>query len=30
MQRNPQTHPENPLAFGEALLFGVTWGWPFG
>ena len=30
MQRNTQTHPENPSAFGEALLFGVIWGWPFG
>jgi hypothetical protein len=30
MQRNPQTHSENPSAFGEALLFGVIWGWPIG
>jgi len=28
VQRNPQTHSENPSAFGEALLFGVIWGWP--
>ena len=30
MQRTLQTHPRKPSAFGEALLFGVIWGWPFG
>ena len=30
MQRNPADAPENPRRFGEALLFGVIWGWPIG
>ena len=27
MQRNPQTQPENPSAFWEALLWRVILGW---
>ena len=29
MKGTLQTH-QKPPAFGEALLFGVIWGWPFG
>jgi integrase len=30
MQRNPQTHPENPSALERRCYLGLIWGWPFG
>ena len=30
MKGTLQQNPRDPIAFGQALLYGVIWGWPCG